>query len=325
MRVFRYIAVVFLLVTVAVFAENAANKRLILKDGSYQVVTKYQVAGDRVRYISTERGGDWEELPKELVDWPATEKWAKDHVPGVMPTSPVAQDAASIDKEEQQERAEQDARMPQIGPGLRLPDDDGVWGFDTFRGQPELVELTQNSGNVSENTTHNVLRAAVNPFGGTKQLIQLEGARSKVQFHVSEPVLYVSLSTGEPEVADDSAHVVDTHGAGSVPCKNCYSSPKSTYAIVRVQPRKAIRVIGAMNVSMLGKVSNSEDIIETTTEILPGKHWMKVTPRQPLEIGEYALMEVLGPKEVNLSVWDFGVNPQAPEGKNAHTPIQGSW
>lgn len=35
----------------------AHNHRLILKDGSYQVVRQYQVVGDRVRYMSLERGG----------------------------------------------------------------------------------------------------------------------------------------------------------------------------------------------------------------------------------------------------------------------------
>src|ERR1700735_5181358 len=44
------------------------NHRLILKDGTYQIVRKYEIVGDRVRYVSVERAGDWEELPSDLID-----------------------------------------------------------------------------------------------------------------------------------------------------------------------------------------------------------------------------------------------------------------
>ena len=331
MRPCRHIAWLALFLAICVWAQTA-NRRLILKDGSYQVVTKYQVVKDRVRYISAERGGEWEELPSNLVDWPATETWAKEHAVGATSASsepPSQAEAAEIDKEEQAERLDLVTRTPQVAPGLRLPDSDGVWVMDTFRGQPELVELLQNSGDVNENRNHNVMRAAIAPFAGTKQLVQIEGPRSKVQFHVNEPVLYVSIDPddkiGDLPVADPSAHVVDTHGAGSVKDKNSHSSPSSRYAIIRVQAKRQTRVIAAMNVSMLGQVSQSENIVATNAEVLPGRHWMKLTPKEPLSFGEYALMEIITPKEINLSVWDFGVDPRAPESKNALTPIKSSY
>jgi hypothetical protein len=75
---------------------------------------------------------------------------------------------------------------------------------------------------------------------------------------------------------------------------------------------------------MMGSVSQTEDIIPTTAEVLPGKRWMKLTPRSPLTIGDYALMEILSPGEVNAAVWDFRIDPQAPDNKNAIVPLQRS-
>jgi hypothetical protein len=49
--------------------------RLILKDGSYQIVMSYRVVGSVVHYISAERGGAEEEIPVSLVDLDATHRW----------------------------------------------------------------------------------------------------------------------------------------------------------------------------------------------------------------------------------------------------------
>src|ERR1700704_4311767 len=47
--------------------------KLMLADGTYQLVREYQRNGDHVRYYSMERGA-WEELPTAMVDWAATAK-----------------------------------------------------------------------------------------------------------------------------------------------------------------------------------------------------------------------------------------------------------
>src|SRR5579871_5116916 len=93
------------------------SRHLILKDGSYQLVTKYEVKGDRVRYYSAERE-EWEELPNSLVDWTATNQFEKDRT--------ITPEAMQLDKELEQERELQDAQLPQVAPGLRIPEPTGV-------------------------------------------------------------------------------------------------------------------------------------------------------------------------------------------------------
>jgi hypothetical protein len=328
------------------------NKRLILKDGSFQIVTKWQVKGDRVHYFSAERE-DWEDIPNNLIDWDATNKWNRDHAPGAatgnadvtqnrpatgmnpmgnQPANPqlaqptAEQDqrtAAEIDKEAAAERADQRARMPQVATGLHLPDEDGVFALDNYQGLPELVYLEQHAGNVNEYSGHNVLRVAIATFHGAQEPIRINGQAARVRLHVNDPALYVSLTTGNSEaVAPESAMVVNTHGANERPDKSDVSSPDSHYAIVRVDVRPGERVVGALRISRAGTATQSSDIVPTTVEILPGRHWMKLTPKEPLTVGEYALMEILQPGEVNLDVWDFGVSPNSPENAHPITPVK---
>ena len=68
-------------------------RRLILKDGSYQSVTKYEIHGERVRYFSAERG-EWEEVPKALIDWDATDKFEQGRQEGKLDP-----EAVELDKE----------------------------------------------------------------------------------------------------------------------------------------------------------------------------------------------------------------------------------
>ena len=312
-------------------AQHISGKRLILKDGSYQIVTKWQVHGDRVRYYSAERA-QWEEIPYNLIDWPATDKWNKEHEPGAQP-SPAAEtpgavtpaeeqkEAAAIDAAVAAERADQRARTPMVAPGLHLPDRDGIFVLDNFQSIPELIHLDQSTGNVNRDASHNVLRAAITSFSGAKEPVRINGQAARVRLHVDDPALYVSLDAGNAEeVAPEDALMVNTHGA--LPDKNEYSSPDSRYAIVRVDVQPGERVIGALRISRAGSATQSEDIIPTKAEILTGKHWMKLTPKDPLPIGEYALMEILAPGVINLDVWDFGVSPNAPENKHPITPVK---
>src|SRR5438105_2364305 len=51
---------------------SAANLKLYMKDGGYQLVREYKVEGDRVKFYSVERS-DWEEMPAALLDLKRTD------------------------------------------------------------------------------------------------------------------------------------------------------------------------------------------------------------------------------------------------------------
>ena len=320
-------------------AQAPGRQRLILKDGSYQVITKYEVKGDRVRYYSAERD-EWEEIPTSLIDWTATAKWNHDHQPGANAgtdaggaanpngqNDPGLSEAAKLDAEERAERDAEAARIPIVAPGLRLPDETGVWGLDTFQEEPELVHVLQANGDLNRASEHSIIRANMVSSAGAKEAVRIEGASAAVQFHVNDPVFYVSLDAPPSAVNEQTSQgaiTVDTHGASSaVKDKNSHSSPDSRYVILRVTSNRNLRTILEREIATLAQAGHSEDAIETDKQILPGGRWMKITPRGSLLIGEYALVEILSPREVNLDVWAFGVNPRARENKNVRAPVGG--
>ncbi len=295
--------------------------RLILKDGSYQIVMSYRVVGSVVHYVSAERGGAEEEIPVSLVDLDATRRWEKQHTQPATPTDSGSPQPPPIDPELLKEEADRAALTPEVAKDLRLPEEDSTLALDTFRGTPELVPLAQTDSDLNRNTGHNLLKAAVNPLSASHQIVQLKGETSPIQLHVKDPVLYLRI--GDETVGNTAGApiTVDTHGATS----NIKSDPdggsaKSRYVIVRADIRKGVRVIASFRIGMLGSGQRQEDVVETSSELLPGGHWLKITPKEPLDFGEFALMEVISEKAVNLGVWDFGVHPVSPENRDVIKP-----
>ena len=79
-------------------------------------------------------------------------------------------------------------------------------------------------------------------------------------------------------------------------------------------------MVDSFNISLLNTGKHQADVVETNPTLLPGGHWLKLVPQEPLLIGEYALVEVLDAKSINLGVWDFGIHPQAPENRDLIQP-----
>jgi hypothetical protein len=290
------------------------SKRLILKDGSYQLATQWEVKGDRVRYLSAERN-EWEELPNDMIDWDATDKFAKERAAGI----PDA-DAIKLDKEMAAERTAEEAKTPQVAPGLHLPDDGSVLLFDTFQGRPQLIELQQNAGAVNQNRTQNVLRAAINPIASRKQSVELPGLHATIQAHATLPSIYVNLQGDSNSLAPQpSTGPQAPQGPERPEQPEQPEQPWDRFHIVRTQAKGGKRIIGEVKINPLGKVSQEQNVILTTADHLTGG-WVKVTPSAALEPGEYAVVEVLGREGINTYVWDFGVNPSAPANAGALNP-----
>jgi len=283
------------------------SKRLILKDGSYQLVTKYEVKGDRVRYYSTERQ-DWEELPNSLVDWPATEKYEKDSQAAA--SSP---EAVQLDKELERE----EVPLPEVAAGLRLPMDSGVFLLDTYQSEPQLLEISQSAGDVNRNTKANILRGAINPIASAKQTIELEGAHAAVQAHVDVPSLYINIDQDPNQPSPSPDKNAAQPQQPQQPEKPIV--PFNRFRILRMEVKGNKRIVGDVKRQVTGKVTQEQHQIKATlTDIRGG--WLKLTPSENLQPGEYALVEMSENEGMNLYVWDFGVNPKAPANPNPWTP-----
>jgi hypothetical protein len=313
-------ALILLLAFPALSPAQDLARRLILKDGSYQLVTKYETKGNRVRYLSAERN-EWEELPESLVDWPATEQYEKDRAAGAS-----VPEAVQLDKEIEQERVREETLLPQVAPGLRLPEDSGVFLLDNFQGESQIVEIQQTAGDVNRNTKANIFRGAINPVAGLKQTIELEGAHAPVQSHVDVPSLYINVDAA-PDQPDPAATKDSTHAAPGPQQPQQPQQPTGSFdrfRIVRTEVKNGKRIVGDVKRQVTGKISQEQHLVKTTTTRVSGG-WLKLTPTESLAPGEYVLVEMMaqegtGKEGMNLYVWDFGVNPKAPANPNPWKP-----
>jgi hypothetical protein len=287
-----------LLALVSVFAAGIAEaqqptQRLILKDGSYQSVVKYEMQGDRVHYLSAERY-EWEDIPASLIDWDATKKYNDALSSGKMRSRTVET------PEEKEEREKEAANSPEVAPGLNLPGSGGVFLLDQFQSKPELAEIVQNGSEVNKTAEKkSVLRAAVSPFGGSKRAFEIKEEHAQIQSHVPRPTIYIDIDEGQQSAA----------------------ALAERFRLVRLTVKKDARVVGSVKVSVTGNVTEQSLFIPATVVKQGTGNWIVLTPAQNLANGEYAVVEMLSPEEMNSYVWDFGVNPSAPLNPNTWRPV----
>ncbi|MGZ4788834.1 MAG: hypothetical protein ACXVZX_09970 [Terriglobales bacterium] len=291
----------------ASLAFAATTKRLVLKDGSYQKVDRYEIKGDRVRYYSAERY-QWEEVPSSMVDWDATNKYEQD----------LAKQAAEAEKKpnpeaEAKTRAEEEAeaRTPEVALNVRLPEKSGVFVVDNRNGKPALVELAQNKTQEVQHNTKYLLLKKVNPVVSRTETIELPHAQSTIQIHTSRPVIYI-----KPEVEEESGK---RNKAAILESGDAYR-----FKMLKAERRRDTRLVATVKTDVTGDSSLAQTSVPVVAQLMPGEMWIKVEPKEDLTPGEYVLLETLTEGRLSSYVWDFGVYTGAPEtpaprkGKSKH-------
>ncbi len=274
-----------------VVADNVT--RLILKDGSYQSITKYEMKGDRVHYYSAERN-QWEDVPSQLVDWDATKKYE---------SARKAQADAANAKEQAEEAEERidpkDAKTPVVAANLRLPEGGGVFAVDEYHGAPQLVRLTQSTSQTDEHKGAYILLKTVDPVAAQRTTIELPGQHAKLQFHTRHPVFYLNIDTDADTSVDRK---VDAERA---------SSDAYLFEIIKLGGGRNSRRLATTYSSGGQDDTDTAKVVPSIGQLTPGNIWVKVDPKQDLDNGEYAIVVALGEDKINSFVWDFGINPNA--------------
>jgi hypothetical protein len=259
--------------------------KLVLKDGTFQVVREYQRNGDRVRYFSIERG-DWEEIPTSLVDWDATAKAASEA------EKSSAAEVEKIHKQEEAKRmdnvADIDASL-QVGGGVFLPEGEGMFVLEG-----KSVRVLDQAGTRTKSSLLRTAGQVMVPVIPGKKTIVLPAAHATVRLRNITPEFFLREPPFDPEVP---SQIQRSSRPGE-------SGPEVELIRVKVgRNSREIESIGTLFGEEMSANRNSISIQQWEV----AKNVYRFTLSEPLTPGEYVLAEML-PDGLNLFVWDFGVD-----------------
>jgi hypothetical protein len=262
------------------------GKKLVLKDGTFQLVRDYRRNGERVRYLSAERG-DWEEIPAAMVDWAATEQAAK---------AEEAEEDALAKKIHAQEQAQKietvmdvDASL-QVAPGVFLPPGEGMFLIDG-----KSVKPLEQAGSQVKTDKKQFLKQVLSPIPivPSKRNVEIPGNRASIRVSGGQAEFYLREAPPDP---DRTTPIVKSSRPGE-------SGPE--VELVRATVKGNKRQLESIR-SLFGEQEEKRNSISIQRwEIAPTVY--RFTLSEPLPPGEYALAEIL-PDGMNLFVWDFGVD-----------------
>jgi hypothetical protein len=245
--------------------------KLVLKDGTIQLIREYEVDGDRVRYYSIEQH-QWEEMPSALVDWDATKK-ADD--------SEVARKKALIEKVHTEEAArgadaiDVDASI-EVSKGVFLPDGEGVFLYDGDK----ISKIPPVAPDIQFSKSQMLKKVLVPvPIVPTRHTVSLNGGKAKMRIQPGVIEIYMRTADGH----DPRVQLIQ--------------------AKVHSEKRDLENLDELFNQT---QSTGATEIAIQQWEIARGVYRFTLT--QSINPGEYAFAEVVPGNGSSLYFWDFGVD-----------------
>ena len=249
------------------------GKKLYLTNGNFHIVRSYERKGDRVRYYSVERSA-WEEIPADMVDWEATRKAEAEEA---QRQQQLVEKMRATDAAERTADLDVDASI-ELAPGVFLPDNEGLY---VVEGRT-VVPLEQASADLKLDKKRLLTQILVPiPVVPTRHKVQLAGKRATLRLNTAQPEFYFRTAEArEPEME-----------------------------LIRAQVKGDARLLEFLSTQITGQQTARRQAI-SIERWKAARGVYRFTLSQPLEPGEYALVEIL-PEGMNLYVWDFGVDSSA--------------
>src|ERR1700723_1670450 len=247
------------------------GKKLMLKDGTFQLVREYHVEGDRVRYYSIDQR-DWDEIPESLVDWDATRKM---EIGEAKKNLDLVAEARKTESMRNAELIDVDASI-EIAPKVFLPAGVGLFEFDGKAIHP----LAPADPDIKYSMTQRVKQVLVPiPIVPTRHTVALDGERAKFRMQSTSVEFYMRTADGhEPNLELIRAKI---HGG-----------KRSLENLDQLFGQK--QATGRIILPML------------RWEIAKGVY--RFTVYHSLDPGEYAVAEAVESGGTNVYLWDFGVD-----------------
>lgn len=243
------------------FALSAANIKLYLKDGNYQIVREYKIEGDRVKFFTVERD-EWEEMPLAMIDLKRTK-------------AEQSATQGEIDKQAKEISEEDAAARALQAEIMKIPQDPGVYMLGAGD-QLRIFKLAESTVHSSKGRTALRLLSGI-PFSGKATLEIPESHSLNVITGDDRPTFYIQLATQE------------------------------SFGIIKLTPKGGVRIAERLTVEPITKQTVEErDSVQVFTKQLTDGGLYKLWPQEPLEKGEYAVVEYTEGK-VNPEIWDFRI------------------